>query len=250
MEQNPSNLYEAHWARYSLDATALIRDRFTIEAFSRINRFVTDADHRILEVACGTGRFCALLAQGHALAKITGVDISRGALDIAWRLRQAIGCRNVSLVESSVFQLPFANSQFDVVLCEGLISQFRMDGHPPGTDALLEMVRVAKPGGKVLVSEPNWNCFPHTIYKWLKRRLKSPYEYGYEKSFKSRELFRLFEHLGLRNIELTGFYPAYGFYRLGRYSRLLRAAGKVIDRIDNEWCSRSFGFHIIVKGNK
>jgi hypothetical protein len=140
---------------------------------------------------------------------------------------------------------------FDMVFCEGLISQFSI-----GTerDALREMMRVTKRDGKVLVSEPNWNCLPHTIYKWLKRRLGIPYEYGYEKSFKSQELIRLFRDLGLSGIESCGFYPAYGFYRLAyrlaHCARLFKVIGRVVDTIDNEWCSRLFGFQVIVKGNK
>ncbi len=68
--------------------------------------------------------------------------------------------------------------------------------------------------GKIIIAVPNWYNFPHALYKWTLNKLGKRFIYGYEKSFKHLELKKLFSDLGLEEIEVSGFYPSHGFYRL------------------------------------
>ena len=246
-------LWNRHWADNRSTVTATIRSRFTREAFRTITAFVTQSDTSILETGCGTGRFCGLLAKQYPEAKVTGVDVSPQALAMARQLKATLGCVNLTLAEANMFQLPFRNDEFDLVFNEGVIQMYCQSGGPTYADALQEMIRVTKPSGKVIVSVVNWRCWPHTIYKWVLKKRRKRYEYGEEKSFRSDELVRLFRQRGLCNVETAGYYPSYGFYRLGNpfgLRPLLTSVGRLIDIVDCGWIARHFGFEIVVKGEK
>jgi SAM-dependent methyltransferase len=256
-EQSILRIWNGHWGSGTPTSAEVLQNRFTKEAFGKINAFITESDRLILEVGCGTGRFCTLLACQHPNATVTGIDLSKNALAIACRLKSELRCENLSFIEANLFRLPFPDGYFDVVFSEGVISHFSIDETPTYADALSEMARVTRAGGRVIASVPNWYCFPHTTHKWLLQRLGIPYEYGYEKSFRPNELVRLFRRHGLGEVQFSGFHPAHTFYRLTRYSRLFRIAGVLTDQIERI-CdlarmgrfSRMFGFEIVAMGSK
>jgi ubiquinone/menaquinone biosynthesis C-methylase UbiE len=249
-EQAIQRLWETHWANDKADLISSIQTRFTREAFNQINKFITDSDNLILEVACGTGRFCGLLAQQYPHSNIIGVDLSPSALGLSNRLKETLGCHNLSFVEANLFQLPYPDSHFDVVFSEGVVQHFSMEDASTYQDAIREMLRVTKANGKLIISVVNWHCYPHTLYKWLLRKFGRPYEYGFEKSFKRSELVRIFKEMGLAEIEVTGYYPSHGLFRLSGYSRLFFLFGKVLDAVRSQWFIHTFGFEIVIKGKK
>ena len=252
------NFWQNRWTGENATASDLLADRFTKIAYRRIVGFFDARDRRILEVGCGTGRFCGLVAKEYPNSDVIGIDVAASALRIADRLKDSLRVPNVQFVEGSVFSLPFSDNHFDVVFSEGVICCFDIGDLNNYVDAFDEMVRVVKPGGKLIVSLPNWYCFPHTLYKWWLRKLEVPYEYGYEKSFTRKEVGDLFRRHKFQDFELTGFYPSYGFFRLasrleariGRFAKIFRFFGNVVDKLDFDWMSRVIGFQIIGKGVK
>lgn len=91
---------------------------------------------RVLDAACGTGRYSRILsARG---AQIVGCDHS---LDM---LRLADGAR----CGGDLLRLPFASAVFDGVICALAV------GHTPAlVQAISELGRVLKPNGWLLVSD-------------------------------------------------------------------------------------------------
>jgi ubiquinone/menaquinone biosynthesis C-methylase UbiE len=91
-------------------------------------------DKRILEVACGTGRFTAMLAdQG---ADIVGMDISEAMLEQGRRKAAATGVEGeLSFLQGDAGRLPFPDDHFDTVFAmrffhlapdpEGFIEEMR-----------------------------------------------------------------------------------------------------------------------------
>jgi 2-polyprenyl-3-methyl-5-hydroxy-6-metoxy-1,4-benzoquinol methylase len=97
---------------------------------------------RVLEVGCGGG---------HVLARFdgfdrTGVDLSPAMIE---RSRRRLG-EGVTLLRGSAEDLPFDDGSFDVVLCTEVLEHTR----DPRL-VIRELIRVAAPGARVVVSIPN-----------------------------------------------------------------------------------------------
>jgi ubiquinone/menaquinone biosynthesis C-methylase UbiE len=103
---------------------------------------------RVLDVACGTGIVTRLAAERvGAAGKVTGLDIHPGMLAVAGSATPPD--MSITWREANAESLPFPDSAFDVVLCQmGL--QF-VSGK---LDALREMRRVLKSGGRAVICVP------------------------------------------------------------------------------------------------
>lgn len=102
---------------------------------------------RILDLACGTGDFCAELLRRFPDAKITGADLTPAMLKIAERKLR--GRKNISLECSDAQNLDrYECAFFDIVSCA-----FGFRNFPNRDIALKEASRVLKPGGHLLVLE-------------------------------------------------------------------------------------------------
>jgi demethylmenaquinone methyltransferase/2-methoxy-6-polyprenyl-1,4-benzoquinol methylase len=107
------------------------------------------ANTAVLDVATGTGDMAILIARCVPQARITGVDISAGMLEIG-RLKVArlkLGDR-IILQAGDSEALPFASDSFDAITVAFGIRNF--ENLEKG---LREMQRVLKPGGKLVVLE-------------------------------------------------------------------------------------------------
>lgn len=105
-----------------------------------------DANLCVLEVACGAAHVAEQIAP-HVLV-VVGVDLTRELLAVgAARLRDA-GVTNVVLQEGDAHSLPFVNAMFDLVCCRSSLHHF---AEPQ--QAVTEMVRVCRPGGRVVLSD-------------------------------------------------------------------------------------------------
>lgn len=233
---------------------ATLDNRFTQEAYPRFRKFVNKNDRLVLEVGCGTGRFCYLLAKEFPDKIIYGIDISMDSINLANKFKELLKSNNLFFDTGDIFKINFPDSYFDIVFSEGVIEHFPLKHKPNYKDALKEKIRITKPGGKVLVAVPNLFCIPHTIYKLMRGR---KFEYGYEKSFTQQELVALFKEFNLVNLELTGWYPAHGFYRLAHYSKIFNILGlfldtiqNIIDKFSKGSFTKKFGFEILIKGEK
>jgi ubiquinone/menaquinone biosynthesis C-methylase UbiE len=98
----------------------------------------------LLDVATGTGNVSIPAAQ--AGAKVTGLDLTPKLLE-EQRARAAAAGVEVELVEGDAEELPFADGSFDrVTSCFGVMFA------PRQAVAAAELVRVARPGGRIVVA--------------------------------------------------------------------------------------------------
>jgi ubiquinone/menaquinone biosynthesis C-methylase UbiE len=102
----------------------------------------TTAGLDLLDVAVGDGVYLDWLP---AEWRIVGVDISRSQLEAC--RRRAAG-RSVWLAQGEAEELPLESQSFDAVLSIGAFNYFN---DPEG--ALREMIRVARPGAPIVVSD-------------------------------------------------------------------------------------------------
>jgi ubiquinone/menaquinone biosynthesis C-methylase UbiE len=108
-------------------------------AVDLVERVGLEPGDRVLDVACGTGAVARVAAArvGDG-GRVVGVDVNGAMLRVARaRLPELEWC------EGSVLGLPFADGEFDVVLC-----QLGLQFFPDGPAALREMRRVIASGGR------------------------------------------------------------------------------------------------------
>jgi ubiquinone/menaquinone biosynthesis C-methylase UbiE len=100
----------------------------------------SQAEGDVLEVSVGTG---LNLAHYPREARVTGLDWSPAMLEQAQRRAEELG-RSVRLVEGDAQALEFADESFDTVVCT-----YSLCGIPDDRQAVAEMRRVLRPGGRV-----------------------------------------------------------------------------------------------------
>jgi ubiquinone/menaquinone biosynthesis C-methylase UbiE len=120
----------------------------------------------VLEVAVGTGLNLPHYPAGSSL---TGIDLSEAMLDLA-RVRAADLGRAVTLRQGDAQALPFGDASFDTAVCTlGLCAI------PDPEAALGEMVRVLRPGGRLVLADHVASAaWPVRAGQWLLERVTIP----------------------------------------------------------------------------
>ena len=103
-------------------------------------------DDRAIDLACGPGSIACALAR-HA-ARVVGLDATPAMLDQAHALSRRLGLRNVEWVRGSVYAAPYADGSFDAVTCRFAVHHFEQPER-----AFAEMVRLAAPGGRIVLCD-------------------------------------------------------------------------------------------------
>jgi SAM-dependent methyltransferase len=98
----------------------------------------------VLDVGCGTGDFTRAFAVAAAPGGLAvGLDASKTMLSVA---AEKGGEGNLAYVRADACELPFDDGEFDAVSCVGCI---HLLADP--FKSLGEMVRVARPGGRIVI---------------------------------------------------------------------------------------------------
>jgi demethylmenaquinone methyltransferase/2-methoxy-6-polyprenyl-1,4-benzoquinol methylase len=104
------------------------------------------AGDRALDLCCGTGDIAFALARRGA--EVTGLDFSEKMLEVAQTRLQNANLKpgNLKFIQGDAEQLPFPDNSFDAVTVGyGLRNLSSWEA------GLREMIRVAKPGGRIVV---------------------------------------------------------------------------------------------------
>ncbi|NLS45238.1 MAG: class I SAM-dependent methyltransferase [Firmicutes bacterium] len=126
-----------------------------IETQTAIGMLVINPGAKILDIGCGTGNFSIKLAElGY---QVTGIDISKRMLEQAKRKAQAKSL-DIQFHAMDVHNLEFPDNHFD-----GAVSMAAFEFIAKPDEAFIEMMRVLKPGGQILIgtinSESSWGQF-------------------------------------------------------------------------------------------
>lgn len=160
---------------------------------------------KLLEVSFGTG---FLLTQYPADIELYGIDYNFNMVQWAGKKLEKIG-RKAELVQGNVEQLPYPEEFFDSVVVTMAFS-----GYPNGDRALVEMLRVLKIGGKLVILDydypPDRNIFGYWITRIMVksgdlvkdihkaiRKTGCRYESRCVGSFKSAQLFVITKQEGI-----------------------------------------------------
>jgi len=109
-----------------------------------------DDDQEILDLACGTGDFSIDIAQhSHPDTKITGLDLSEGMLEVMKDKVHRMGLDDrIITYQGNCEKMSFSSDSFDRVTIGFGIRNFENR-----EQALSEILRVLKPGGRMVIIE-------------------------------------------------------------------------------------------------
>jgi ubiquinone/menaquinone biosynthesis C-methylase UbiE len=99
-----------------------------------------------LDVACGPGTVVAAFAA--RVRRAEGLDATEAMLAEAHQLAARMGLHNVVWHRGDIYALPFADATFDIVSC-----RFAFHHLQEPARAFAEMVRVCRPGGRVVLCD-------------------------------------------------------------------------------------------------
>lgn len=119
-----------------------VGQRFLTEKFLKKHY---QPNQRILDVGCGTGINLKMFSK-YGLAE--GLDISGEAVLFCKK-------RGLKIKQGNVLKLPYNNDTFDVVAALGV---FYHQAVTDDLEAMKELYRVLKPGGRAYLLDPAMNC--------------------------------------------------------------------------------------------
>lgn len=197
-------MYDRVWSRYISRSLSFLKDWAQLDPL-----------YIVLDVACGTGTFERLVVLEQPTQSIIGVDLSEKMLEIAEEK-----CRdypNVSFQNASVTALPFVDRSFDVVVSASAFHYFE---NP--TAALIEMRRVLKPEGELVILDwckDDWLC---RLYDFVLKR----FDPAYEQCYTQAEFHRFLNGTGFQIQRATRF-------RIGLTWELMIATAKPIELVQS-----------------
>ena len=152
------SLLKSYWRRYIKSFQPITYPRFVQEYFPYTNwypplfrlKFLLnniDKKEKILDAGCGSGWATVyLLKKGY---KVFSVDLSLNSIRKTKRISSVTKAKS-KIKRCDLTSLPFENNFFEVAF------SFEVFEHIPDLDkALVELMRVIRPGGKLIVSIPN-----------------------------------------------------------------------------------------------
>jgi len=151
-EKMTGNLFDASASRYDETIPAHVMRHYLEKRVAFIKRTVKSGS--VLDVCCGTGTLALRLAEeGYA---VSGIDAS-GAM-----LRECLKKGFNKVVRAESTSIPFGADSFDLVMSVAAFHHIGPEEKVAGT--IKEMVRVCRPGGKILVWDhnplnPYWKIF-------------------------------------------------------------------------------------------
>jgi ubiquinone/menaquinone biosynthesis C-methylase UbiE len=161
---------------------------------------------RVLDVGCGSGAVTRVLARRVAPGgAAVGVDASPALLAVARELAAEAGLSAlIELREGDCRALPFPDASFDATVAATVLVHV-----PNAEQALAEMVRVTRAGGRIGVFDFDGDALliAHPDRELTRRIVAANADYGSVNGWLARQLPGLFTDLGLLNVRVRGFMP-------------------------------------------
>ncbi len=188
----------------------------------------------IIEVGCGSGFTTIALAQRGAECSL--LDISQQALNTAVSAFRSVGLYTPKHYLADALNTRLPSSAFDVVWNGGVIEHFN---NYEKELLLKEMLRITKPGGKVIVLVPNSWCWQFRLLQVYKK-WRGSWEYGYEDDMSPRRLTKLCERMKINNFIAYAFNPILGWLYFSKIRWLIQKLG--LDTLELHSRQSKWGF--------
>jgi len=136
------------WGTQRFDAEKASRSASIARYFTQPVSELLSPEARVLDVGCGAGILLPLVAP--LCRQLVGLEVAAAFAEAS---RQVVECRrleNVVILEGSVEHMPFGDGEFDVLVAVDVLHHvFDLPA------CVAELHRVLRPGGRLIVYEPN-----------------------------------------------------------------------------------------------
>lgn len=150
---------------------------------------VEDGD-LVLDVACGPGLVACEFAK--VAQHVTGIDLTDKMIEQAKNRQKELGLVNLSWDIGTAFPLPYASESFSIV-----VTRYSFHHFLDPKAVLMEMIRVCKPKGVVLIADAALQTQNVDAYNRMEK-LRDP---SHTKALSYELWEQLLEESGLRNLQ-------------------------------------------------
>ena len=117
-----------------------------------LNKYELNDNGIMLDVGCGEGRHIFGVMQDYPQMKCVGLDMDNASLNKAeegYQYFESISNAGAEFIKGSAYSLPFPDESIDLIVCSEVLEHLH-----EYNDAVEEIHRVLKPGGKFYASVP------------------------------------------------------------------------------------------------
>jgi len=150
-----------------------------------------NTDYTILDVACGPGIVACEFAK--RVSHVTGIDLTPAMIEQAKLLQKEKNLKNMDWKIGDVYDLPFNDESFSMV-----VTRYSFHHFIEPKRVLQEMIRVCKPGGKILVIDVTPDEDKRDSYDFVEKLRDS----SHTKALTLYELKKMMEISGLTDIKI------------------------------------------------
>ena len=187
----------------------------------------------MLDVGCGEGRHIFGVMQEYPMMKCVGLDMDEYSLKKAeegYSYFESISEVGAEFIKGSAYSLPFPDNTFDLIVCSEVLEHLH-----EYNDAVIEINRVLKPGGKFFASVPAF--WPEKICWYLSKEYQNQ-PGGHLRIFDQKKLIHEIESRGFIFLSSEKFHSIHSpywwlrcfFWKSQEKNLLVKVYKKILER--------------------
>ena len=187
----------------------------------------------MLDVGCGEGRHIFGVMQEYPMMKCVGLDMDDDSLKKAeegYSYFESISEVGAEFIKGSAYSLPFPDNTFDLIVCSEVLEHLH-----EYNDAVIEINRVLKPGGKFFASVPAF--WPEKICWYLSKEYQNQ-PGGHLRIFDQKKLINEIEDRGFKFLSSEKFHSIHSpywwlrcfFWKSQEKNLLVKVYKKILER--------------------
>ena len=197
------------------------------------NKYNLYKEGLMLDVGCGEGRHVFGVMQNYPKIRCVGLDMDEDSLKKAqegYAFFESISEAGAEFMKGTAYSLPFLDNTFDLIVCSEVLEHLYKYN-----DAVLEINRVLKPGGKFFASVPaSW---PEKICWYLSKEYQNQ-PGGHLRIFNHKKLVNEIENCGFKFLSSEKFHSIHSpywwlrcfFWKTQDKNLLVKAYKKLLER--------------------
>lgn len=196
-------------------------------------KYTLNRNGSMLDVGCGEGRHIFGVMQEYPMMKCVGLDMDDDSLKKAeegYSYFESISEVGAEFIKGSAYSLPFPDNTFDLIVCSEVLEHLH-----EYNDAVIEINRVLKPGGKFFASVPAF--WPEKICWYLSKEYQNQ-PGGHLRIFDQKKLIHEIESRGFIFLSSEKFHSIHSpywwlrcfFWKSQEKNLLVKVYKKILER--------------------